>query len=463
MRKVILLLGLFIVVSSSYSQTYNYKFRLKLKDKGQTSYTTDKPEEFLSAKAIERRKNQNISIDSTDLPVSDTYIKQIESLGGIVVAKSKWLATVSVHCQDSLLVEDMKKLQFVSDVTLVWKGRPRQGLIFGSDSIVKYPVVKADTLENYYGEGLLNISMNNGRYLHEAGYKGKGMDIAVIDAGFNKLPYIEMLNNLDIKGAKRFVYGDENPYKKVNQHGLNVLSCIATNKPHLFVGTAPEASFWLFGTEDSRSEFPIEEDYWTAAIEYADSVGVDVVNSSLGYNDFDSPAKSYTHADLDGRTPFITQAANKASQKGMLLVVSAGNSGMTEWKKITPPSDSPYVLAVGAVKRDSVIAPFSSRGMTADLRVKPDVMAFGMGSTVVNDKGLISHNSGTSFSSPILCGMVACLWQAYPSLTNQEVIQVVRESSDRYNVFNEDYGYGIPDMKKAMELAQAIAEQKAKR
>ncbi len=458
MRKITLLFSLLITVSAVHSQDYNYKFRLMLKDKGKTSYTIDRPEEFLSAKAIERRTKQGIAIDATDLPISQKYIKEVEKVGGVVVAKSKWLESVSVHCSDSTMVEKYKALPFVSDAVFVWKGKPKTEA--KKDSIRQYPSVETISFGNYYGKGGVNIKLNNGQALHEAGYKGQGMEIAVIDAGFSHLPQIEMLDNINIKGAKGFVYEHEDLYSNANQHGLNVLSCIGTNKPMQFVGTAPEASFWLFSSEDSRSEFPIEEDYWATAIEYADSVGVDVVNTSLGYNNFDSPAKSYTFKEVDGRIAYITRAANKAADKGMLVVISAGNSGDSEWKKITPPSDAIDVLTVGAVKPDSIIASFSSRGMTADLRVKPDVMALGLYSTVVDDRGRVSKKAGTSFSSPIMCGMVACLWQAFPTLTNKEIVDVVRRSSDNYETFDEDYGYGLPDMKKAMGLARIIADRK---
>lgn len=458
MRKYILLFSLLILATSLSSQGYNYKFRLMLKDKGKTSYSIDKPHEFLSEKAIERRQKQGIAIDISDLPIAEDYLKAIENIGGVIVAKSKWLNTVSVHCSDSVMVQKYKELPFVSNAIFVWRGKPKGET--KTDSIIKYPSKETVSFGNYYGKGDHNIKLNNGQYLHDAGYKGKGMDIAVIDAGFNHLQHIELLNNIDVKGYKGFVYENENLFSKANQHGLNVLSCIATNKPMQFVGTAPEASFWLLGSEDARTEFPIEEDYWANAIEYADSVGAYVANTSLGYNNFDKPATSYKFKDVDGKTAYITQAANKAAQKGMLLVISAGNSGDSQWRKLTPPSDAYNVLTVGAVQLDSVVTSFSSRGMTADLRVKPDAMALGLDCMVVDDKGLVSMKAGTSFSSPILCGMVACLWQAYPALTNKEILQVVRESSDRYNDSNEDYGYGIPDMKKAMDLAQQLVTKK---
>lgn len=458
MKKITLLCGLLISASVLFAQDYNYKFRLTLKDKGQTTYTIDKPEEFLSSKAIERRQKQGLVVDASDLPISSEYLKAIENVGGVVVAKSKWTGTVAVHCSDSMLVEKYKELPFVSDALFVWKGKPKGEV--KTDSIINYPAQETVAFGSYYSRSGTNIELNNGQALHDAGFKGKGMTIAVIDAGFNHLPQIEMLNNLDIKGSKGFVYENEDLFNNANQHGLNVLSCIGTNKPMQFVGTAPEASFWLLGSEDARSEFPIEEDYWATAIEYADSVGVDVVNTSLGYNNYDKPAKSYTHKDLNGKTALISQAADKAVQKGMLVVISAGNSGDSEWKKITPPSDAANVLTVGAIQQDSTVVDFSSRGMTADLRIKPDVMALGLRAATIDDKGRVSFKAGTSFSSPIMCGMVACLWQAYPTLTNREIVDIVRQSSDNFETPDQDYGYGLPDMGKAMSLGKLLVEKK---
>lgn len=458
MKRTTLLLSLLIIALTTFPQSDNYKFRLTLTDKGKTSHSVDKPEEFLSQKAIERRQKQGVIIDATDIPISQEYIDAIERVGGKVVAKSKWLGTVAVHCSDSAMVEEYKKLSFVSGALFVWKGKEKSEAPI--DSITNYPAVETVAFGDYYARGNSNIKINNGQYLHEAGYKGQGMDIAVIDAGFNHCPIIEMLDNIKVKGSKGFVYENEDLFSNANQHGLNVLSCMATNKPMQFVGTAPEANFWLLGSEDARSEFPIEEDYWATAIEYADSVGVDVVNTSLGYNSFDKPAKSFSHKDLDGKTALISRAANQASRKGILVVASAGNSGDSEWRTITPPADAIGVLTVGGVQYDSIIASFSSRGFTADLRVKPDVMGLAAGSTVVDESGLVTLKSGTSFSSPIICGMVACLWQANPTLTNKEIIRVMQAASDKYETPDPDYGYGIPDMKKAMQLAQQIASQK---
>lgn len=458
MKKLFLLFIGSLSICSLWADGYEYKFRLTLKDKGETTYSIDRPLDFLSQKAIDRRIKQGYKIDETDLPIATEYIKAIEDAGGIVVAKSKWMKSVAVHCNDSMMVDTFKALPFVENALFVWRAKPKEANTV--DTVPAYPAKQEILFGNYYGKGDKNIKLHNGQHLHEAGFKGNGIDIAVIDAGFNHLPKIELLDNLDIKGYKGFVYQNEDLFSNANQHGLNVLSCIGTNKPNQYVGTAPEASFWLLGSEDARSEFPIEEDYWAAAIEYADSVGVDVVNTSLGYANFDKPAKSYTHHDLNGRTAFISIVADKAVNKGIFVVGSAGNSGNSDWRKITMPGDAVNVLTVGAIQKDSTIAKFSSKGMTADLRVKPDVVTLGVNASVVNDKGLIRPSNGTSFSSPIMCGMVACLWQALPTLTNKELLDVIRISTDRHERFDEDFGFGIPDMKKALQIGKETAMKK---
>lgn len=459
MKKSIFLIIFILFIIQLNAQDQHYKFRLYLNGKGTTIYTTEHPEVFLSKKSIERRKKQKIVINETDLPISQEYIDEVEKFG-VVVAKSKWLNTISVDCADSIIIDQLKKLPFVVDVLFVWKGEVPKLKAKDSLKIEKYPASQQILSGNYYGMAFDNIAMLKGDSLHNAGFRGEGMEIAVIDAGFNHLPAIEMLDNVGIKGVKGFVYDHTDLYDNANQHGLNVLSCMAANKPMQFVGTAPHASYWLLGSEDSRSEYPIEEDYWVSAIEYADSVGVDVVNTSLGYNNFNVPAKSFTHETLDGKTALISRAADMATDKGIFVVCSAGNSGDSEWRKITPPSDARNVLTVGAVRKDSSLASFSSVGRTADLRIKPDVVALGSNTALIDDLGCISFKSGTSFSSPIVCGLVTCLWQAFPKLTNKELLQVIRESANKFDKPDEKYGYGIPNMYKAMLLAQKISDQK---
>lgn len=277
------------------------------------------------------------------------------------------------------------------------------------------------------------------------------MTIAVIDAGFHNADKITAMRNIRILGTKDFVNPEADIFAE-SSHGLMVLSCIGMNRPDIMTGTAPEASFWLLRSEDEYSEHLVEQDYWAAAVEFADSVGVDMMNTSLGYYSFDDKSKDYTYRDLDGCSTLMSRQASRIADKGMILVCSAGNSGMGSWKKITPPGDAENVLTVGAIDRGAVLAPFSSVGNTADNRVKPDVVALGLGTEVIRTDGNQGKANGTSFSSPVMCGMVACLWQARPELTAKEVIELVRSVGNRADCPDNIYGYGVPDIWKAASL-----------
>lgn len=446
-------IALLLIYTCPLLSIEGYIFRVYLKNKNETSYTAVDPSLFLSQRAIDRRHKQNIDIDyATDLPVAKSYIDTIRDSGFEIVAQSRWLNTVSVYCKDSLSVDKIKKFDFVDDALFVWKGdtvntRKRQALIKKSRLIEKP--------EGKYAYGTDQIKMLNGDYLHELGYRGEGMEIAVIDAGFKNFPDILLLDNVSIKGIKDFVYHSDSIFQS-SDHGLKVLSIMAANRPGIYVGTAPEAKYWLLRSEDGRSEYPIEEDYWVAAAEYADSIGVDIINTSLGYSDFHFPAQSYKHEDLDGRTAFISKAAQTAASKGIFIETSAGNEGNSIWRKISVPADADDVLTVGSVTRDSIVSSFSSRGPTADGRIKPDVMALGSRINVIASNGDVEQSSGTSFSGPVISGIAACLWQACPYLTSLQVLDVIRRAGHRYDAPGDAYGYGIPDMKKAMAIAEEL-------
>lgn len=443
------------------SSIYNYKYRLILKDKGTTTYSTSKPEEFLSSRSIQRRQRQNIAIDETDLPISQEYIKRIEELGGIIVAKSKWLNTVTVHCTEEFMAEEYKKLPFVEDAIFVWRaGKNTKNSSSGNNpkfsTETSNMITPKSIMAGEYGLSRVNISTNNGEVLHQKGFKGEGMEIAVLDAGFKNADKVDFIKQ-NIKGEKSFVYEEPGIYNSKQSHGLEVLSCMAADKKDYFIGTAPAAKYWLFVAEQNSCELPIEEDYWVAAAEYADSVGVDLINSSIGYKRYDSPAKSYTSADMDGKTAFTSRGADMAANKGILVVCSAGNDA--SW--VGTPEDAHYVLTVGGIKPDGSIYTQSSYGKTADGRIKPDVVALGNSAFVVhNGYGNASWFAGTSFSSPIMCGLAACLWQAYPKLTNKELLEVLRKSGNKYDNPVARFGYGAPDMEKAMQLAKEKSDSK---
>ena len=447
MKKLVLLVfGLNICwgTFAQFTPGDTLKYRISLKDKAATDYSLQKPEMYLSKKSIERRKRQGLEIDSTDLPVCKKYVDAIRKKGVHVLVTGKWDNFVTVSCNDSMLIAEIAGLPFVRSTERVWRGVAKRAS--ERDSLINKPL-RTDSL---YGPAITQIKMSHADRLHEAGFKGQGMTIAVIDAGFHNVDKIEAMKNINILGTRDFVNPEADIYAE-SSHGMSVLSCMAMNQPNVMIGTAPEASYWLLRSEDEYSENLVEQDYWAAAIEFADSVGVDLVNTSLGYYSFDDPAKNYRYRDLNGHYALMSREAAKAADKGIVVVCSAGNSGSGSWKKITPPGDAENVITVGAVNKYGVLAPFSSVGNTADGRVKPDVVAVGLGSDVMGTDGNLRHANGTSFSSPIMCGMVACLWQACPELTAKEIIELVRRSGDRAVFPDNIYGYGIPDLWKAYQ------------
>ena len=447
MKKLVLLvfaLNICLGTFAQFTPEDTLKYRISLKDKAATDYSLQKPEMYLSKKSIERRQRQGLEIDSTDLPVCKKYVDAIRKKGVHVLVTGKWDNFVTVSCNDSMLIAEIAGLPFVRSTERVWRGVAKRAS--ERDSLINKPL-RTDSL---YGPAITQIKMSHADRLHEAGFKGQGMTIAVIDAGFHNVDKIEAMKNINILGTRDFVNPEADIYAE-SSHGMSVLSCMAMNQPNVMIGTAPEASYWLLRSEDEYSENLVEQDYWAAAIEFADSVGVDLVNTSLGYYSFDDPTKNYRYRDLNGHYALMSREAAKAADKGIVVVCSAGNSGSGSWKKITPPGDAENVITVGAVNKYGGQAPFSSVGNTADGRVKPDVVAVGLGSDVMGTDGNLRHANGTSFSSPIMCGMVACLWQACPELTAKEIIELVRRSGDRAVFPDNIYGYGIPDLWKAYQ------------
>jgi len=429
----------------------HYRFRVYLKDKGDAGYSVEKASEFLSAKAIERRQKNNIAVTASDFPISPAYLDSLCAVGVTPVVQSKWLATVVVESADSLLINDLKDLSIVDSVKWVWKGQGMAEPSVCDDTAEADDIILTSTRQRskkHYGYANDQIKMLNGIKMHKAGFQGEGMFVAILDAGFKNVNRISAFESLKLLGTRNFV----NPYLSVfegDDHGTKVLSCMAANAPGLMVGTAPQAYYWLFTTEDIDSEYPVEEDYWAAAVEFADSVGVDVISSSLGYYDFDADELGYSTDDLDGKTAQITRIAQAAADKGILLFSSAGNEGSSSWEKITFPADAVDVVTVGSVTEKKDRSTFSSIGFTADSRIKPDLVALGTASSVVLPSGEISYVSGTSFSTPTVAGLGVCLWQALPSLTNKEIIELLRTTSSRHKRPDEELGYGIPDVFKA--------------
>lgn len=417
-------------------------------DKKGTPHQINHPELFLSQRAIQRRSNQGIKIDSTDLGVSETYINKLKKLNVNIINTSKWLNGAIIKCNDLNLIDTIKQLHFIKTVSL------NKGFIT-TDNTPKFD--KLTTLKTsehnkslIYGDAYDQISTVNGTSLHNFGFLGEGKHIAIIDAGFYGVNYLPCFQNLfknnQILGTKDFVDPNSNIYT-THPHGMHVLSIIGGNISGSYLGTAPKASFWLLRTEDATSEFPIEGDYWVCAAEFADSVGVDIINSSLGYTTFDNEELNFLPSQLDG-TSRISKAANIAVSKGMVVVVSAGNEGNSDWQYISTPSDAPDVLCIGAMTKDSLLASFSSIGNPYINQIKPDVICMGVYNAVQDMDGTIKRGHGTSYAAPVISGLAACLWESLPSSNSYNIINTIRKSGSKYSNPNKYYGYGIPNFAK---------------
>lgn len=458
--KLIQIILLTILATNAYAQIKHNVYMLSLSDKNNSPYSVLHPQDFLSVRAIERRYVQNISIDERDLPVNPQYIKQIEETDAKVIHRSKWLNAVSVHVTDSALVEKLKELPFVLDITALGVHRtPKEAKLQEH-----FPYEKYKESDNYYGSTLNQIAMLSGHVLQSMGHDGSGKRVAIFDGGFSnvyRMPAFDSLYaNNSILGTRDFVEGDEFVYE-ASSHGTQVLSCMAANLPYLVMGTAPGASYYLFKTEDVGSEFKIEEFNWVAAAECADSLGVDVINSSLGYTSFNDESMNYKYEDLNGKTGICSRGADIAVEKGMLVVNSAGNEGDGSWKYIGTPADGINVISVGAVKSNGSRASFSSYGPTPDGRIKPNVSAQGSRAVVAGMKGYaVTTTDGTSFSSPIMAGMVTTLWSAFPDKTNWEIKDAIEASGNQSMQPDSSLGFGIPDFFRAylylMEAGMAI-------
>lgn len=429
----------------------SYRYRISFTDKKNNSYNLKHPEKFLSTKALERRKRYAIAIDEYDLPVSPRYVKSITDLGLRLHNQSKWNNSIVVETTDSTLIQQAARLSHVKNTLLVWESPDSLPLLPQKD---RHAIVtnKRDTvLTNYYGFGAQQVEMLSVDKMHKEGYKGKGITIGVIDGGFFNTDLMKGLQNADIRGTRNFVRPQKSVYEEL-EHGMMVLSCIAANEPNYLVGTAPEASFYLLQSEDGETEQLVEEDNWCAAVEYADSVGCDIVTSSLGYYHFDHAAMNHRYFELNGHTAINSRIASLCASRGILLLSSAGNSGNDPWKKIGFPADGCDMLSVGAVTKDGINTNFSSIGNTADGRIKPDVMAVGGKSAVYNTDGTMTMVNGTSFSCPTMCGAAACLVQAFPNKRPVEIVNALQQSSSNAAHPDNIFGYGIPNVMKAADI-----------
>lgn len=463
MKKIILLIVSLIQFTILFGQqTGMNTYVLRFTDKGVSPDFVINASLYLSQKAIERRIKYQIPVDQTDLPLREQYVNDVSSTGARILARSRWFNTIVIEADTNMII-NISALSCISKVELLIYNSQAKHVASETSS----PFFKAETVNPWqiemneggptdkynYGTAYNQINQLKGQYLHNLGFSGEGMLIAVIDAGFSSadiMPCFDSLRaNKQIKGTRDFAQLGNNIYAtSMATHGTSVLSCMGANVSGKMVGTAPKADYWLLRSEVYATESITEEYFWVSAAEFADSVGADLINSSLGYTTFDNASTNHSYSDLNGNTTMATIGADKAASKGILVVNSAGNSGGAGWWYIGAPADGDSVFTIGAVNSIGVRASFSSVGPTSDGRIKPTVMGQGSGAALYSPGGLTS-GSGTSFSSPIICGITACLWQALPELNNMQIIDIIKSTSSQASNPDSLMGWGIPNYETA--------------
>lgn len=430
------------VCDSAKAQT---KYWVKFKDKNGSPYTISNPSAFLTPKSITRRNNQGIAVDLSDIPVNETYLNQVSATGATVFARSKWMNA-------AIVVATSAQLTAINSLTCVLNTAPVGKVIKAKeDELVQVANVQrmAQTTAYNYGPSLTQNAQIGADCMHANGYRGLGMLIGVLDSGFSNAdtnPVFDSLRNEGrVMGTRDIVAGNTSVYED-HTHGAMVLSLIVGNTPGSLIGTGPKASVYLVRTEDVGSEKPIEEYNWIVGAELADSVGADIITTSLGYTTFDAPFTSHVYADLNGRTSPMSVAATMAARKGIFVLNAAGNEGNSSWHYISVPADADSICTVGSVNGSGIHSGFSSVGPTADGRIKPDVSTRGEGSYVCDPSGAFYGGNGTSFATPIMAGAVACLWQANPTKTNFEILNAIKVTASRSSNPDNNYGWGIPNI-----------------
>ncbi len=447
MRRVFVFLLLLPLLTQGQAKYFVY-----LKDKAGSDGLA--PQAYLSERSLTRRANQNIALTDKDRPVSAAYLTQIREAGFRVIGKSKWLNAV-------LAEGDATRLDILKSLPCV-KGIEGNADIRGDVSLGQYARVRSKfdspVTPFDYGSASSQIKMLGADTMHTLGYRGAGVLIAVMDAGFPGVNTADAFAHLrsanKIRHTYNYVFDTPDVYRDSN-HGTNVLSIIAGLLPGKLSGTAPEADVALYITEDDRgsNESRIEEVYWVMAAEHADSLGADVLNTSLGYSEFIDPTQNYTYEQMDGKTTIIARGADHASRTGMIVVNSAGNEGRDAWRYVTSPADAEYVIVVGAVNANRQKATFSSFGPTPDGRIKPDVSAMGQSTAFSNTGASVFTGNGTSYSGPLIAGFMAGLRQQFPTLTALQLRDILIRSADRSHAPDNEYGYGIPSYTRARDIA----------
>lgn len=446
-----------IAVSFAQAQIATDIYWVQFTDKNDSPYSIDAPEAYLSERALDRRARLGIEIDWYDIPVNPQYLQAVADCGAQLLNPSKWLNGVSIHTSSASVIEAINALDFV-EVVRNCPNHPeaqldKENWLASERKVTGSPSAARD----FYGGAYDQVHQLNVNELHNMGYDGTGVVIAVLDGGFIGTDEHSCFDNMRAEGrllgVRDFVYGSESVYSQ-STHGTSCLSTMGAYDPNNMVGTAPKASYYLIHTEDGNCENIVEEYNWVSGAEYADSLGVDVCSTSLGYIDFDMSQWDHPFEHYDGQTAPMTIGAEIAASRGMICLNSAGNEGDGVCT-LGIPADAEHILTVGAVNASGQRASFSSVGPTYDGRIKPDVMAMGEDTYVASGYGSwwpYYNGSGTSFSCPVLAGAVACLRQAFPNASVQEICDVVRQCGDKASNPDSYYGYGIPNFAAAFEV-----------
>jgi serine protease AprX len=455
---------LFFLMISGYPQ-FPQKYFVAFTDKNGTPYTVGNPSAFLTQRAIDRRTAQGIAVTEEDLPVTPSYVDAVAATGVQVYARCKWFNGVTIKVPaDTGVLATIRALPFVQSVSRIssynskksagdskFRREEELGKIAGNH----HPASPGSSASFDYGPSYNQIHLLNGDVLHNMGYRGQGMVIAILDAGFldvdNNAVFDSLRAGSQILGTRDFVNPGGNVYVE-HYHGAAVLSTMGGNTPGQLIGTAPKASYWLIRTEDAATENIVEEYNWVVGAEMADSVGADVINSSLGYTVFDNGWMDHTCADMNGSTNPSSRGANIAASKGMALSISAGNEGGSSWTCISSPSDALDAFSTAAVDEYGNYAGFSSPGFVHGSFVKPNVASQGQNCYVCYPGGSFGYGNGTSYASPIDAGMIACLWQAKRAVNQAQLRAAIEESASQYTHPDSLLGYGIPDYNKAMVI-----------
>jgi subtilisin family serine protease len=454
-KLIVVLIGSCLLFSEIHAQFTRYV--VKLKNKGGNPFSLSTPSAYLSQRAIDRRTRYGIAIDSTDLPVTPSYITQIRNVPNVTLLNvSKWHNSVAIQISDPNAITTINGLSFVQSVAPI--AARTQNSTTEKLTIADQPYISSQRVTgvtdffNYGAGSLAEINLHKGQFLHNIGLRGQGMVIAILDGGFFNYTTLDAMDSIILNNqvldtwdfySKNSNVSDDHP------HGMQCLSTIAANIPGQFIGKAPKANFLLYRTEDTNSEYPIEEFNMVCGMERADSAGADIISASLGYSEFDDASFNHTYSQMNGNITIAAIGADLAAKKGILFVNAAGNEGSNAWHYIITPADGDSVLAVGAVSTSGAVGSFSSYGPSSDGQVKPDVASVGVGAMVQSTSNTVVTGSGTSFACPNMAGLTSILWQGFPEVNNMRIVRALREAGSIAASPNDRIGYGIPDLKAA--------------